>query len=81
MREGKHQHLGHRGLIKLIVEYALNKIRIRFLWSKSMDMNREAFNDTQTLTLCGTLASSAGGRDGNEEEEEVEVEKKKEELE
>lgn len=40
-----------------------------------MDMEIDAFIDTQTLTPGETLASTIGGREGKEEEEEVEEEK------
>lgn len=69
VREEKHQHLGHHGLIKMIVVYALNKIRIPVLWSKFGDMDRETFMDTQTITLGETQTSSVGWREGKEEEE------------
>lgn len=46
VREDKHQHLGHHGLIKLIVVDALNKLRIPILLSKFIDMDRETFIDT-----------------------------------
>ena len=68
VREGKHQHLGHHGLVKLIVVYSLNKLSIPVLWSKFMDMDKETFIDTQTLTPGKTPTSSVGGREGKEEE-------------
>lgn len=40
VREGKHQHLSHHGLIKLIVGDASKKIRILFLCSKFIDIDR-----------------------------------------
>jgi len=46
VREGKHQHLGHHGLIKMIVVDALSKLIIPVLWSKFIDMDREASIDT-----------------------------------
>jgi len=78
VRKGKNQHLGHHALIKMIAVDALNKLRIHVLWSKFMDMDRETFIDTQTLTPCETPASSVGGREGKEEEEEVEAEEERE---
>ena len=71
VREGKHQHIGHHGLIKVIVVNALNKLRIHVLWSKFIDMDREAFIDTQTLTPDETLSSSVRGRKGKVDEEYV----------
>jgi len=63
VREGKHQHLAHHGLIKLIVVDALNHSRFPVIWSKFVDMDRETFIETQVLTLGETLASNVGGRE------------------
>ena len=73
MREGKHQHLSHHGLIKLIVVYYLNHLRILVIWKKFVDMDRNNLIETQALTLGETPTTSVGGRDGKTEEEEVEI--------
>ena len=78
--EIKHQHLFHHDLIKLIVVYSLNHLRILVLWNKFVGMDRENFIEKQTLTQGETLASSVGGRDGNTKEEEGEKSKKEEET-
>lgn len=46
VRKGKHQHLGHHGLIKMIVVDALNELRIHVLWFNFIDMDREVFIGT-----------------------------------
>jgi len=58
VREGKHQHLGHHGLIKLIIVDALNKLKIPIIWSKFIDMDRDALIDTQTLSPGETPSPS-----------------------
>lgn len=59
---------------------ALNKLRIFFLWSKLIDMDRETCIDTQALTPGETPTSSVGGREGKEEEEEVAKEEEEKEI-
>jgi len=71
-REGKHQHLTHHGLIKLIVEDSLNHIRIHVPWSKFKDMDREVVIGTHSINPRETPVSSIEGRDTISEEEEVE---------
>ena len=41
IKEGKHQHLAHHGLIKIIVEDALNKLKSPIPWSNFIDVDRE----------------------------------------
>jgi len=38
VQEGKHQHLAHHGLIKLILEYALQNLRLPITWTTFRDM-------------------------------------------
>lgn len=80
VREGKHQHLGHHDLIKLIVVDGLTKLRILVLWFKFINMDIEAFIDTQTLTLGETPVSSVQGREGKTMEEEERESEKEEEI-
>lgn len=69
VREGKHQHLGHHGLINLIVVDALKILRIHVLWSKFIEMDKETFINTEALTPSKTPTSSVGGREGKTKEE------------
>lgn len=69
VKEGQQQHLGHHGLIKIVVEDALNKLRVPILWSTFKDMDREAFLDTQVIALGESPISSAEGEEEGEEEE------------
>ena len=71
-REGKHQHLVHHGLMKLIMVDALNHLRIPFIWNKFVDMDRDTFIETQVLTPREAPTSSVRGREGKEKEEEGE---------
>lgn len=80
VREGKHQHLGNHGLIKLIVLDSFRKYRIHIIWSKFIDINRETFIETQTLKPGETPTSSVGGKEGKTEEEEEEARIEEEEL-
>lgn len=70
VREGKHQHLGHDGLIKLIAVDSLNNLRIHVLFSKFIYMDKETFIETLALTLGETLTYSVGGRERKKEGEE-----------
>lgn len=49
-REGKHQHISHHGLINLIVMDALMHLRKPMLWTDNVEMDEEAFIETQALT-------------------------------
>ena len=79
MRKGKHQHIAHHGLIKLIVMDALIHLRKLVLLTNFVDMEREIFIETQAITLGEIAASSTRGRGGKIEEEE-EGETKEEEA-
>lgn len=91
VREGKHQQLGHYGLIKLIVVDTFRNLRIHVLWSKFIDMDRENFIETYTPTPGDTPTSSVEGRErkikgeeegvGTEEEEATTSEEKEREIE
>lgn len=70
VREGKHKNLTHHGLIKLIVVDVVNHLRIPVIWNKFVDMDRDIFIETQSLTPRETPASSIGEREGKMEEEE-----------
>ena len=74
VREEKHQHLAHHGLIKLIVKDALNKLKIHFLWSSFIYMDKETLIGTWNITPGDTPASSLGDRDTRVDEEETEEE-------
>lgn len=79
IREGKHQHLSHHGLIKLIVVDSLKILRIHVLWFKFIDMDREIFIETQALTPGETRASSVGGREEKIEKKKQQGQKKNKE--
>jgi len=68
----KYQHIAHHGLIKFIVMDALIHLRNPILWNNFVDMDKEAFIETQAITPQETRASSIGGRGGKTKEEEVE---------
>jgi len=70
VREGKHQHIAHHGLIKLIVMDSLSHLRNHVLWNDFMEIDREIFIETQAITSGETLASNTRGREGKGEEEE-----------
>jgi len=70
LREGKHPHISHHGLIKLIFMDALSHLRNLVLLTDFVDMDREIFIQTQAITHEETSASSIGGREGKNEEEE-----------
>lgn len=46
VREGKHQHNAHHGLIKLIVMDDLSYLKNPVLWTNFVDMDREVFIET-----------------------------------
>ena len=50
VREGKHQHISHYGLIKMIFMEALNHLRYPILWIGFVDTDRETFIETQNIT-------------------------------
>lgn len=75
VREGKHQHISHHGLIKIIVMDALSHLKNPVLWAEFLEMDREAFIETQALTSTQqeeTPTSSIWCREENTEEEEKE---------
>ena len=67
--------MAHHGLIKLIVEDALNNIRNPMLWSIFIDMDKETLMGTQNIIPGDTHASSLGDRDTRIEEEDDEKKK------
>ena len=71
-REGKHQHLAYHGLIKLIVEDALNNLTILVPWSNFIGMDIETLLGTWSITPGETPVSILSGKDIGIEEEETE---------
>lgn len=41
VQEGKHQQLAHHGLIKFIIEYAFQNLRLLITWTNFRDMQTE----------------------------------------
>lgn len=80
MREGKHQHIAHHGLIKLIVMDDINHLKYPMLWVDFVDMDMEVFIKTQALNSPQqeeTLTSSTRGREEKEEERENKTHRRK----
>lgn len=66
VREGKHQHISHHGLIKCIVIDALNHLKNLVLWTYFVYVDRQVFIKTQTLISTQheeTPTSSNKGRE------------------
>lgn len=76
VQEGKHQHLAHHGLIKLILEDALQIVRLPITWTTFRDMQIEG----EIKTLECDKSPTASERDEEEtERDEEETEEVKEE--
>lgn len=71
-REGKHQHLAHHALIKLILMDDFIFLRIPVLCTKFVDMSRDIFIETEAIPPMETPAFSIGGKEGKTKEEEGE---------
>lgn len=67
VQEGKHQHLAHHGLIKLILEYALHNLRILISWTTFADMHEEG--SIQAIQYGGSPIASEGEEEIEEENE------------
>lgn len=82
VREGKHQHISHHGLIHLMLMDALSHLRNQVLWIDFVDITREIFIETQAITHEETPTSCIAGIEGKKKEEEVaEIEEEEEEEE
>jgi len=69
LREGKHKHISHDGLIKLIVMDALIHLRNPLLWTDFVDIHREIFIETQAITSTWQEETPTSSIRGREKEE------------
>ena len=77
VQEGKHQQLAHHGLIKLILEDALQNLRFPIAWTTFADMQME--EAIQAIEYDRSPTSSEGEEEMKEEnEEEIEEENEEE---
>lgn len=70
VQEGKHQQLAHHGLIKLILEDALQNLRFPIAWKTFVDMQAEG--EIQAIKYDKSPTSSKG-EEGTKDENKEEV--------
>ena len=74
VQEGKHQQLAHHGLIKLILEDALQNLRLPITWTTFRDMKAEGVIQALEYDKISTTSERDEETEG-EDEEEIEEEK------
>ena len=86
VQEGKHQELSHHGLIKLILEYALQNLRLPIIWTTFRDMQVEGEIKSLEYDKSPTASereeeTEEENKEEREEENEEEAQEEKEEEE